>query len=168
MDTPTEISVSTTRGAMTIGAATAGTMLIVGLFKLQILEWIVFLGGIYYAMTVYRKVLGGIIVYADALVIGIKTAFFASLILAFVAYMNATLEPTSLAALIDAAEEQMLKTSGMQSGMVENAVQRWREMLTPALLGGIVIFMYSAAGGLTSIIFAIFARNAKRGEFVEY
>ena len=167
MDTPAEISISPMRGAMTIGAVTAGAMLVVGLFKLQILGWLVFIGGIYYSMIIYRKVLGGIIVYTKALNIGIQTAFFASLILAFVAYMNATLEPSSFLEIIDAAEEQM-KTSTMQSKLDENIVQRWREILTPTVFGVIIIFMYSMIGGLAALIFAFFARNAKQGEFVEY
>jgi len=165
MYTPSEITVSPTKGAMSIGAATAGVMLIFSMFNAQILGWLVFVGGIYFGMRTYRKVLGGIINYSDALNIGFKTAFFASLILAFFAYVTTTMDASLIATFLDTAEEQ-LKTSGFQPVLVENAMQQWREGLTPMMFGGMIIFMYSAIGGLVSIVFALLVRNAKRDEFV--
>jgi len=166
MESSPELRVSPMRGAMTIGAATAGGMLVFNTF-MPILTWLVFFGGIYFGMRTYRKVLDGIIIYFNALNVGFQTAFFASLIMAFFIYMTATIDSSFIAALVDAAEEQW-KTSGMSSELTEVVVQQLRATLTPVMLAIITIFMYTAVGGIAGIILAFFVRTAKRGEFVEY
>ena len=155
------------RGAMNIGAATAGVMLILNAFNLPVLGWLIFFCGIYFGMNTFRKVLGGIIIYSKALNVGFQTAFFTSLILAFFAYLSAMLEPSVIEALIDAAEEQ-LKTSGVQSESIVAMVQQWRTSLTPVVLAIITIVMYTAVGGIVGVVLAFLVRNAKRGEFVEF
>jgi len=167
MESPTEIRLSPTRGAMSIGAATAGVMLLLSIFNLPVIAWFLFFGGIYFGMRTFRKVLGGIIVYSKALSVGFQTAFFASTILAFFTYVSTTLEPSLITAIVDAMEEQLI-TSAIPSGLVESMVQQWREALTPVVLAIITIFMYTAVGGIVGIILAFFVRNAKPGEFVEY
>jgi len=163
MNTPTEYTVALTKGAMTVGALAAGIMLLISVFNLQILSWIIFIGGICLGMRSYKNVLGGIIAYSQALNVGFQTAFFASLILAFFAFMNTTMNSSLIVEFLDAAEEQ-LKTSGMPTIMVENAMQNWREILTPTIFGLIIIFTYSAAGGFLSLILAFLFKNAKREE----
>jgi len=167
MESSRELRLSPMRGAMNIGAVTAGIMLLFSAFSLPILGWFVFLGGIYFGMRTYRKVLGGAIVYSEALNIGFQTAFFSSTILAFFVYVTATIEPSVIVALVDAAEVQ-LKTSGVPSGLVEAMVQQWHETLTPIILAIIAILMYTAVGGFAGILLAFFVRNAKPDEIVEY
>jgi len=167
MDTTPELRISPTRGAMTVGAATAALMLVVSLVGWQIAGWIVFVGGIFYGMRIYKRVLGGIIVYSKSLNVGCQTAFFASLIMAFVGYVSTTFEPSLITSMLDVAEQQM-KTSGFPEGLVDAAVQQWRGILTPMVFGVMIIFMYSTVGCFASIILAFFVRNAKPGEFVEY
>jgi len=167
MESSTELRVSPTRGAMNVGAATAGVMLVFSAFHLPILGWLVFIGGIFFGMRTYRRVLGGIIIYSRALNVGFQTAFFASLIMAFFVYMAATMDSSLIATLIDAAKEQW-KTSGMPSELTESVVQQLQTTLTPVVLAIIYIFMYTAIGGIVGIILAFFVKNAKPGEFVEY
>ena len=155
------------RGAMNIGAFIAGVMLIFSALNLPTMGWIVFLLGIYLSMKTLRKVLGGIIIYSRALKNGFQTAFFASLILAFFAYMSATLDTKLIPTLLAAAEEH-LKTTGLIPEFVEYIVQQWRETLTPVVLAIITILMYTIIGGFAGVILALFVKNAEPGEFVEY
>jgi len=167
MDSSTELRLSPMRGAMTIGAATAGVMLVVSALNLPVLGWFVFVVGIYFGMRTYRRVLGDIIVYTKALNVGFKTAFFASLILAFFTYVTTTIDSSLIDSTLEAMEQQ-LKTYSISPVLVEAAIQQWREMLSPVVIAAITIFTYSAMGGLLSIVLACFVRNAKSGEFVEY
>ena len=168
METSAELPpVSSTRIAMSVGAVTAALMLVVSAFGWQVVNWIVFLAGIYWGMKRFKNELGGIIVYFRALSAGFQTAFFASLIMAFFSYVSATLEPSLIDATL-ATVEQQLKTYSVSSALVEESVQQWREMLSPMVIAAITIFSYSTIGGLLSIVFAFFVRNAKPGEFVEY
>jgi len=158
-------SISPTKGAMSVGAVAAGLMILVGIFNVPILGWLIFFGGIYLGMRTYRKVLDGMIPYSKALSVGFQTAFFTSLILAFFAYMSTTLDTSLIPAMLEAAEAR-LKSVGLQPSFAEFIVQGWREMLSPMILGGIMIIMYSAVGGFISMILAIFVGNAN--EEVEY
>lgn len=167
MDSSKELTVSPTRGAMTIGAVTAVLMLVTSYFGWPIMGWLVFVGGIFSGMSTYKRALGGMIFYSGALNIGFQTAFFASLIMAFAGYVSVTVEPSLIASMIDAAELQM-KASGFPEELVLMAVQQWREILTPTVYAIMIILMHSLAGGFTSIILALLVRNAKPGKFVEY
>jgi len=167
MVTTPELHISPTRGAMTVGAVTAVLMLVVSVVGWKIVGWLVFVCGIFYGMRIYKRVLGGTIDYFGVLNIGCQTAFFASFIMAFVGYVSTTFEPSLITSMLDVAEQQM-KASGFPEGLVETAVQQWREILTPMVFGVMIIFMYSTVGCLASIILAFFVRNTKPGESVEY
>ena len=153
-----DTTVSPTRTAMTVGAITAVLMLLVFRSGIQILGWIVFVGGIYYGMNRFRKEIGGSITYFKALNCGIQTAFFASVICAFSVYLFASLEPTLFDKTLDAVEQQ-LKTYDMPSALIENATQQMRSMLSPFVLGVLTIFMYSAAGCFAGLVCAFFAQK---------
>jgi len=167
MDTNLKLRISPTRGAMTIGAFTAGVMLVVRIFNAPVLEWLIFVGGIYFGMRTYKNVLGGIIIFSRALNVGFQTAFFASLILAFFAYATTTFEPSLMNTMFEYAEQQ-LKASDFPPALVDTAVQRLREFFSPLTFAIVTIFAFSAIGGLVSIVCALFVKNAKPGEFVEY
>jgi len=167
MDTNSEIRISPTRGAMTIGAFTAGIMLVVSLFNLSVLTWLVFVGGIFFSMRTYKRVFDGNITYSRTLNVGFQTAFFASLIMAFFIYVTTTFQPSLINTMFEIAEER-LKTSGVPSELVDTSVQQWREIFSPLMFAVATIFMYSAIGGLASIMCALFVKNAKPGEFVEH
>ena len=160
MDTSMELPVSPMRIAMNIGALTAVLMLGTAALGWQIMGWIVFAGGVYYGMKCFRRETGGYISYGGAVNAGFQTAFFASLIMAFVGYVTTTIEPSSVNLMFDVAE-QRLKTSGFQAGLVDVAMNKWREMFSPLLFAVIIIFTYSAIGGVASIISASFVRKAQ-------
>jgi len=160
METSSELRISPTRGAMTVGAVVAGIMLILSSFGFQLLSWIAFIGGIYYGMRIYRKALGGIVSYPKVLNVGFQTAFFASLILAFFTYLSTKTNSSLIPSMIDTYEEKM-KTSDMPVEMIEYVVQLYRKMLSPLTFAGITILMYSVIGGILSAILALFVRNNK-------
>ena len=159
--------VSPTRTAMTVGAFTAALMLVVSTFGWQIVGWLIFLGGIYWGMRRFKNENDGIITWFMAWNAGLQTAFFASTILAFVAYMSTKFEPSLISDLLDVVEQQ-LKSSGIPEGLTESAMQQWREILTPVVFAVIIIFMYSAIGCFASIIYAFFVYTAKPGESVDF
>ena len=159
--------VSPTRTAMTVGAFTAVLMLVVSAVGWQVVGWIVFLGGIYWGMKRFKNERGGIITWFRALNAGFQTAFFASVILAFVGYMSTKLEPSLITEMLNTVEQQ-LKTAGIPEGLTELAMQQWREIFSPVVFALIIIFMYSAMGGIASIVYAFFVYTAKPGEFVDF
>jgi hypothetical protein len=158
MDTSAEPSGSPTRTAMTIGAIIAALMLVVFAIGLQIIGWLVFVGGIYYSMKRFRTETGGYISYFKALFTGIQTAFFASLILAFAGYLTTTMEPALIDTTLNVMEQQ-LKVSSVPSGLAEMVMQQWREILSPTVVGVITIFMCSAMGCIVAIVCAFFIQN---------
>ena len=158
MDTSTEPQVSPTRTAMTIGAVTAALMLLVSATGLQILGWIAFTGGIYYGMERYRKETGRYISYFKALLTGAQTAFFASVILAFVSYVAATMEPSLIEVSLNSMEVQ-LAAFGISPELAEMVVQKWREILTPVVVALISICTYTAIGCVVALVGALFVRN---------
>jgi len=155
MDISAEPQVLPTRMAMTIGAITAALMLLVSATGLQILGWIAFTGGIYYGMKRFRKETGGYISYFKALLTGAQTAFFASIILAFVSYVSATMEPSLIETSLNSIEQQ-LAAFGIPSELAEIAVQQWREILTPVVVAAISIFTYTAIGCMVALVCALF------------
>jgi hypothetical protein len=167
METSANISVSPTRVAMNTGALTAILMLVVFAFGWQVVGWLVFVCGVYLGMKAFRNELGGIIVYSKALNAGFQTAFFASLILAFSAYVTTTMKPILIKEMLETMEQQ-LTLSSAPAELVEPAMLYWRETLSPVVFGGINILMYTVIGTLLGIVLAFFVRNAKPGEFVEY
>ena len=156
MDTSAALPVSPTRTAMTIGAVTGALMLAVLAFGLQILGWLVFVGGIYYGMIRFRKETGGSISYFRALYAGIQTAFFTSVILAFAGYLTTTFDSSLIVAMLEMLEQRLL-ASGVPSGLVDTTMQQWREIFSAMMFAVIIIFTYSATGGFVCMVCALFA-----------
>jgi len=153
MDTP---AVSPTRTAMTVGAVTGALMLAVLAMGLQILGWLVFVGGIYYGMIRFRRETGGCISYLKALYAGVQTAFFTSVILAFAGYVSTTLDASLIVAMLEMVEQRLL-ASGVPPRLADIAMQQWREIFSPAVFAVIIIFTYSTTGGFVGMLCALFA-----------
>ena len=160
METSRVLPVSPTRTAMTVGAYCAALMLVISSLGWQILGWCVFVGGIYWGMKRFKNEMEGTIAWFGAWNAGFQTAFFASLILAFVSYMTTKLEPSLMVTMLDAVEQQM-STMELPSGLAEKAILQWREILTPTTFAAITIFMYSAIGCFASIIYAFIICHSK-------
>jgi hypothetical protein len=143
---------------MTSGAIVAALMLVVFVIGWPGVGLLVFAGGVYYGMKRFRRETGGYIRYFKAWYAGCQTAFFTSLILAFVGYVTVTMNPMLIGMMLDMMEQQ-LKASGMPQRLTEMAVQQWREILTPAVVGAITIFMYSAIGFAFAMVCAVFVQN---------
>ena len=167
MDTTPVLLVSPTRIAMTVGAVTATLMLLASTIGWQIVGWLIFAGGIWSGMRLFRNEHGGILTYFKALNAGVQTSFFASLILAFIGYITTTFEPSLITAMLDTVEQQ-LNANSIPEGLAEMAMQQWRNILSPVVFAVIIIFMYTVMGCLASIVCALFIQNAKPKEFVDY
>jgi len=87
MDTSRVWPVSATQTATTVGAVTAVLMLVVFAFGWKIAGWLIFSGSIFWGMKRVKNECGRSITCFRALNAGFQTAFFASIILAFVGYM---------------------------------------------------------------------------------
>jgi len=164
MDISEEPRFSTTHLAMTMGALTAALMLLVSLTGWQILGWIVLAIGIYYAMRVFRLETGDVITYSRALITGVQTSFFASIILAFVTFIAVTIDPSQIENMLILMEQKLI-TFGIASELAETVVQQWREMLSPVVVAVFSVFTYTIMGGLLSIVLAFLARSIKPDEF---
>jgi len=155
---------------MTIGAVTGALMLAVLAFGLQIMGWLVFVGGIYYGMIRFRRETGGSISYFRALYAGFQTAFFTSVILAFASYVSTTLDTSLIVAILEIAEQRLL-ASGVPSGLVDTTMQQWREILSPMAFAVIIIFTYSTTGGFAGMLCALFVyrepSRAVSGDFLK-
>lgn len=151
---------------MTIGAITAALMMILPMLPVLaqlavVLNLTVFVGGVYYGMKRFRSEVGGSIGYLKIAFAGIQTAFFASLILAFVNYvMTKAIDPSSID-LYQAAVEQRLKTSGLPSEVEASYTQMMSEMLTPGFISCVIIMMYTAMGTALALIAGVFMRDDK-------
>jgi hypothetical protein len=145
---------------MTAGAVVALLMLAVFAMGWQIMGWMIFAGGVYCGMKRFCREAGGSVGYFRALFAGVQTAFFASLILAFVGYVTARMEPSVIDATLDAMERQ-LKESGAPSGLADAVMQQWREILSPVVLAVITVVMCSAAGSVTAAACAFFVGNGR-------
>ena len=150
-----DTSVSPMRIATNVGAVVAILMLCASLFGWQKIGWFIFVIGIYSGMKRYRKEIGGCIGYFRALQAGFQTSFFASLILAFVAYVSATFDPASLETALEMIEQRII-TSGLQSELI---MPQMRENLTPTMFAASAVFAYCAIGGLVSIVGAFFVKK---------
>ena len=151
---------SPVRIAMNYGAVIAVLMLGVSFVGWQKISWIVFLFGIYKGMKRYRRELGGAIDYFRALLAGFQTAFFTSSILAFVAYVTATLDPSVIDTAIASMEQQLNETNTLLRQFVDaSVIQQARKMMSPVMFAALCLFRYCAIGGLASILFAFFVRR---------
>lgn len=160
MHTQDELPVAITPLAMTVGAFTAVLMLVFSAVGWQFMVWFIFMFGVWYGMRFWRKEKVGSISYFLALNIGAKTAFYTSLIMAFANYVAATLEPSLIIKTLDAVEQRLL-TLEVPSLLTETAMQQWREILTPLMLGGITIFMYTVFGFFVALFCAFFIKKGQ-------
>lgn len=157
-------SVSSVHTAMTAGAVAGAMMVAVSLMPFlnqwgQLIQWIVFTGGIYYGMKRFREKCGGYVGYAKAANAGMQVAFFISFILAFFIYLMAkVVDPSIITAYLDATG-QMLQAMNIPSGIIETNMQQMREMLSPVTLAFATLMAYSLAGGIIAFFCGFFVQH---------
>jgi hypothetical protein len=167
MDTsPTEFQISPVRTAMTIGAIVAALMLVLPLlpflnFLAAGIQQLIFIGGIYYAMNDFRKKTGGDITYGKACMTGSATAFFASLVMAFAAYVAAVFDPAFTDALLNTIG-QILQTADLPEAVVQENMTQMQKMMTPVAIGFFMIMAYSFFGVFISFFCSLFVTGIHR------
>ncbi len=163
MDTSTDSPISPTRTAMTVGAVTAVLMFVAPVLPLlnlmpQTASLAVFVGGIFFGMRRLVKHSSADITYSAKAVMGIKVAFFASLIIAFVIYFITKIEPQAINIYLGVVE-QMLQSSDLPSEAAATQMQMMREMISPLFLAVVAIFMFSFIGVIAACICGLFLKK---------
>ncbi|MDR3094135.1 MAG: DUF4199 domain-containing protein [Bacteroidales bacterium] len=147
-----KVLVSSTQIAMSVGAVTGCLMLLSTILPLaQVLGICVFTGGIYYGVRLFRN-RSGEFNYGQLFWTGLQTAFFTSVIMAFVVYVMAkVIEPSILTAYMEAIEK-MLQASELPATIAEQTMQQARELISPVFLAFAVVFTYTLIGAIAALI----------------
>jgi uncharacterized protein involved in cysteine biosynthesis len=157
MEMSSEMPVSSTRISMTAGAVIGLLMVLIQVNLL--INLLVFTGGIYYTVRLYRKKRAGDVVYSQLLTTGIQTAFFTSVILAFVIYLVAkVIDPSVMAVFVDMIE-QTLRSSETPSEILSVSMEQIREQISPELLAVATIIQYTLIGSVIAAICGFILRN---------
>ena len=135
---------------MTVGAITAVLMFIAPVLPLlnlipQTASMAVFVGGIYLGMRRLVNNSDNDISYSEKTIMGMKVAFFASLIIAFVIYFLTKIEPELIELYLGAAEK-MIRSSDIPSEVASAQMQLMRETITPGVLATAAIMVFSFFG----------------------
>ena len=126
----------------------------------QLIGFGIFVGGIYYSMKQFRVECGESADYGKIVFAGIQTAFFSSLILAFAMYaIIKVIDPSIIGAYLEMAEKMLLSTETPQ-GIVEDSMQKMREMISPGFIAFAAIFSYCFLGVVVSCVCGLFLRNS--------
>ncbi|MDR1672044.1 MAG: DUF4199 domain-containing protein [Bacteroidales bacterium] len=150
-------AVSSTRTAMTVGAVAGILTPVIPALPIlnqyaQIVSISVFVGGIYYGIRIFRDK-SGINVYGKLLAAGVKTAFFASVIIAFITYMTAKLNPSVTDVYLQAVSQQL------PPDLNETYMDMFRKIISPVFLAASTIVSYTLAGSLAALLCAVVAKN---------
>ncbi|MDR2848136.1 MAG: DUF4199 domain-containing protein [Bacteroidales bacterium] len=144
--------VSSTQIAMSVGAVTGCLMLISGVLPFaQIVGICVFTGGVYYGVRLFRN-RSEEFNYGQLFWTGLQTAFFTSIIMAFVVYLMAkVLDPSLLTTYMDAVEK-MLQSSELPAEITARTIEQAREMISPVFLAFAVVCTYTMLGAIAALI----------------
>jgi hypothetical protein len=85
---------------------------------------------------------------------GMKTAFFTSVIIAFITYVMAKLDSSVMEIYLQAVSLQLSPEIG------DTYTEMFREIVSPAFLAACVIISYTLAGSLAALLCAFIAQNA--------
>jgi hypothetical protein len=86
---------------------------------------------------------------------GLQTAFFTSIIMAFVVYVTAkVLNPSILTAYTEAIEK-MLQASELPAEIAARTMEQARELISPVFLAFAVICTYTLLGAIAALICAL-------------
>ncbi|MDR1866449.1 MAG: DUF4199 domain-containing protein [Bacteroidales bacterium] len=162
MNKSSDIPVSSTRLAMNVGAVTAALMLLVSfvpvLNQFGLIGIFVFACGICYGIRMFRK-MSGVGSYGKLLATGIRTAFYASLILAFVMYVTVkAINPGIVDEYLKICE-QVLQPS-MPPEMLSNYMEQCRKTFSPVFLAFGTLMLYTLTGTVAAAICAVWLRKS--------
>ncbi|GHT22467.1 hypothetical protein FACS189430_04280 [Bacteroidia bacterium] len=147
-----KVMVSSTQTAMSVGAATGCLMLLSSVLPLaQLLGICVFTGGVYYGVRLFRN-RSEAFSYGQLFWAGLQTAFFTSVIMAFVVFVTAkVINPAILTAYVEAIEK-MLHASELPTALAAQTMEQARELISPVFLAFAVVCTYTLLGAIAALI----------------
>jgi len=126
----------------------------------QYLSYPVIIAGIIWGQISYKKELGGIMPYGQALLAGLLTMVFASIINSVYTYLLYTIiDPSLQEQLRIFTEEQMLAQGNVPEEQMEMALKMAGKFQTPTMMAVMGVVMGALIGLIISLITAIFIKK---------
>ena len=134
----------------------------------QWVSYVIMIAGVILAQLSYRKSLGGVMTYGQALGVGVLTMVFASVISGFYTYLlYGVIDPSLQDQLRLSIEEQMVKKGNVPEEQIDMAVEMAAKFQKPAIMFVMAIFLGAFVGLIISLITSIFTRKKPQEDFSE-
>ena len=132
-------------------------------------QWVsygIMIAGIVIAQLNYRKTLGEVMTYGQALGIGVLSMVFASVITGFFTYLlYAIIDPSLQEQLRLSMEEQLVKQGNIPEDQIEMAVEMATKFQKPAVMFAMSIFVGAFVGLIISLVTAFFTQKKPSEDF---
>jgi hypothetical protein len=132
-------------------------------------QWIgygVMIAGVIIAQLQFRKKMGDILDYGQAVGIGILTMLFASVITGFFTYLlYAVIDPSLQEQLRLSMEEQLVQKGNIPESQIDMALSLAATFQNPAVMFMMNIFSGALIGLIISLLTSIFTRKKAPAEF---
>lgn len=133
----------------------------------QYLSYPVFIAGIIWGQISYKKELGGIMTYGQALLAGLLTMVFASIISSIYTYILYTIIDPSLQEQMRIFTEEQLVQRGISEEQMEMSLKMASKFQTPVMMVVMGIVGGAFMGLIISLITAIFIKKNPSDEVPE-
>ena len=134
-------------------------------------QWVsygVMIAGVIIAQLSYRKALGDVMTYGQALGIGVLTLLFASIIGGFYTYLlYGIIDPSLQDQLRLSIEEQIVKQGRVPEEQIDMAVEMATKFQKPVIMLLMSIFGGAFIGLIISLITSIFTKKNPTADFSE-
>lgn len=134
-------------------------------------QWVtygVMIAGVIIAQLSYRKSLGDVMTYGQALGIGVLTMVFASVISGFYTYLlYGVIDPSLQEQLRLSIEEQIVRQGNLPEEQIDMAVEMATKFQKPAMMFVMAIFGGAFIGLIISLITSIFTQKKPKEDFSE-
>ena len=134
-------------------------------------QWVtygVMIAGVIIAQLSYRKLLGEVMTYGQALGIGVLTMVFASVLNGFYTYLlYGIIDPSLQEQLRLSIEEQIVRQGKVPEEQIDMAVEMATKFQKPAIMFAISIFGGALIGLVISLITSIFTQKKPKEDFSE-
>ena len=133
----------------------------------QYISYVVMIAGIIYGQINYKKQLGGIMTYGQALVAGLLTMVFASVISSIYTYILYTIIDPSLQEQMRIFTEEQLVQRGIPEEQMQMSLDLATKFQTPVMMVVMGIFGGAFIGLIISLITSIFTKKNPSDEVPE-
>lgn len=134
-------------------------------------QWVsygIMIAGVIITQLNYRKSLGEIMTYGQALGIGVLTLVFASILTGFFTYLlYAVIDPSLQEQLRLSIEEQLVKQGNLPEEQLDMAIEMSMKFQKPAIMFIMNIFGGAFIGLIISLITSIFTKKLPKDDFSE-